>query len=90
MHAINLDSLKKIAKEIAKPLRRHDSQLDYLPTQYISDFIKSLGSDGIQFNSTMSQDGYNLTLFDAEICECKNTKVYDIKKIHYGFEQIAI
>lgn len=90
MHAINLDALRKIAKEIAKPLRRHDSQLDYLPTQYISDFIKSLGSDGIQFNSTMSQDGYNLTLFDAKISECKNIKVYDIKKIHYGFEQIAI
>lgn len=39
-HAINKKHLRKINNEIAKPLRRHDSPLDYLPTQYIADFNK--------------------------------------------------
>ncbi|MGE5614956.1 MAG: RES family NAD+ phosphorylase [Bacillota bacterium] len=51
--AINIDHLKKISNEIAKPLRRHDSTLDYLPTQYVSDYIKHLNYDGIEYISTM-------------------------------------
>ena len=90
MHAINLEALRMIAQEIAKPLRRHDSQLDYLPTQYISDFIKSLGFDGIQFNSTMNKEGFNLAIFDETLFECKKTTVYDIKTIQYEFERIQV
>ncbi|MEH7072062.1 RES family NAD+ phosphorylase, partial [Priestia megaterium] len=46
LHAVNKGHLKKISNEIAKPLRRSDSSLDYLPTQYITDFIKSKGHRG--------------------------------------------
>lgn len=91
-HAINRDHLIRINDEIAKPLRRHDSKLDYLPTQYICDFIKSIQSadkqeyDGIKYRSTMNKSGYNIALFDKELCICTQVQSIDIKEIKYEFE----
>ena len=81
--AINLPHLKKIAEEISRPLKRGDSPLDYLPTQYISDFIKSLGFDGIEYESTMRKNGINLAVFDPDIFECIRVEKYEIESIEY-------
>ena len=35
-----------------KPMSRLDSDPDYLLTQYISDFAKYLGDDGVKYFST--------------------------------------
>lgn len=43
---LSIKRLTELSKEIAKPLRRSDSTLEYLPTQYISEFVKSQGYDG--------------------------------------------
>lgn len=87
-HAINLEHLKLISQEIAKPLRRHDSALDYLPTQYISDYIKSQGYDGVEYISTMCKDGYNIAVFDETSFKCTKTTVYDINSLSYTYDQI--
>lgn len=86
--AINLPHLEKIGSEIAKPLRRHDSALDYLPTQYISDFIKSEGFAGIEYKSTMCKDGINFAIFDEKLFECVETKSYDINELTYDYSEI--
>lgn len=86
VHAVNKKHLRKISDEIAKPLRRHDSQLDYLPTQYISDFIKSEGFAGIGYKSTMDKDGYNLAMFDEALFDCESVYVYDIRELSYDYE----
>lgn len=38
----------------------------YIPTQYIAERIKGAGFDGIIYDSALSADGYNVTLFNAE------------------------
>ncbi len=86
--AINIDHLRKISNDIAKPLRRHDTSLDYLPTQYVSDYIKSQGYKGIQYKSTMCQEGFNLAIFDECLFECKEVTVYDIKALNYSYSTI--
>lgn len=89
-YAINIETLNKIGQDLAKPVRRHDSKLDYLPTQYISDFIKSLGYDGIKYKSTLSEKGYNLTIFNPSLFEYakKEVEVFEIKSIDYRYEKI--
>jgi len=47
-HAINKQYLERLNSEMSKPLRRSDSTLDYVPTQYIVDFIKSIEHNGVQ------------------------------------------
>lgn len=85
--AVNFDSLKIISQEMAKPLRRHDSSLDYLPTQYISDFIKSKSYAGIEYVSTMFPGGVNVAIFDESLLNCIKTTVYDIKALTYDFNE---
>lgn len=87
-HAINKEHLKRISNEIAKPLRRQDSPLDYLPTQYISDFIKSKGYDGIQYKSTMCKNGYNLAVFNENLCMCTSVETYEIKGVNYDRDKV--
>lgn len=93
-HAINRPHLKKINNEIAKPLRRQDSHLDYLPTQYICDYIKTIRYNGkieysgIEYKSSMNKNGYNLAIFDSSLFEFEDKTVYDIKELKYVVEPI--
>lgn len=86
VHAVNKRHLRKISNEIAKPLRRHDKPLDYLPTQYISDFIKSREFAGIEYKSTMKKGGFNLAIFDESLFKCETVEVYDIKELRYDYD----
>ena len=86
-YALNIEDLKMLAAEIAKPLR-NDNALDYIPTQYISDFIRSNGYDGIQYKSTMNFHGINVAIFDPDLLECKEAKVYNVKSISYDYEPV--
>lgn len=83
--AINMPHLEKIGNELSKPLRRRDSSLDYLPTQYISDYIKSEGFAGIEYKSTMHKNGVNFAIFDEELFKCINTESYDITELNYKY-----
>lgn len=81
--SINMSILKKISKEIAKPLRRQDSDLDYLPSQYIADYIKSLGYAGICYRSTLNKKGVNYAIFDGKKFECIEVSLVRIDSIKY-------
>lgn len=83
-YAMNIEHLRMIAQEIAKPLR-NGNVLDYLPTQYISDFIRSKGYDGIEYRSTMSKKGTNLAVFDPSVFNCTDTSTYNVQSISYSY-----
>ena len=80
---INEKHLRNIEKDLAKPVSKRDSDLDYLPTQYISDFAKYLGYDGVKYISTFDKDSYNVALFDAKTCSCTYKRNYLIGDLDY-------
>ncbi|WP_110955806.1 RES family NAD+ phosphorylase [Anaerosinus massiliensis] len=88
-YAINKDVLGKINQEMAKPLRRNDSLLEYVPTQYISEFIKSIEYDGIpeyagiEYGSTLCAGGYNLAMFYPKIFNCIEAETFRIEELNY-------
>ena len=86
-YAININHLKMIGREIAQPLR-NDNVLDYLPTQYISDYIKSRGYDGIEYISTINPNGVNLAVFDKTKFKCTTVSVFDINNISYAYKKL--
>ena len=88
--AINKDNLALINKEMAKTMRRGDSLLDYLPTQYICDFVMSIVDkngniqfDGICYQSAMNNRGYNLAVFDPQKFKCTFCQTYEITSLKY-------
>jgi hypothetical protein len=82
-YAANRKIFKEIAIEVAKPLRRSDSPLEYLPTQYIAEFIKSQGYDGVEYASTLREGGYNIAVFDEELFDCMSVETVEITNIYY-------
>jgi hypothetical protein len=80
--------ISKLESELSKPKRRSDTELDYLPTQYLSEFIKSIGFSGVEYQSSLFSNGYNLAIFTPEKFECINTKVYEIEKLNLEYEEL--
>ncbi|RVT65305.1 RES domain-containing protein [Niallia taxi] len=93
MYAINLDIFNEMIKAISKPVRSGDSKLDYLPTQFIVDYIKSLneteaaGYHGIVFESTLSTNGYNLMVFDPKLLNCTRIEKRTIETLAYTYPE---
>ncbi|MEM7085222.1 MAG: RES family NAD+ phosphorylase [Bacteroidota bacterium] len=70
-----------LENELATPLRRQDDELDYLPTQYLCEYIKHLGYDGVEFGSSLHENGINLVIFNDSKISCIESKVYEVSSI---------
>ena len=74
--------LQLISSDLSKPLRRYDSELEYVPTQLICEYCKINGIDGICFNSSLHNGGVNYVLFDSTSAECIKVKSVEIRDVH--------
>lgn len=60
-----LGLLELFSEDLSKPIRPENSNLDYIPTQFLCEFIKSEAKfDGIVFNSSFGE-GKNYVFFDG-------------------------
>ncbi len=82
-YLVNEKFLREIENDLAKPVSRWDTDLDYLPTQYISDFAKFSGYDGVKYFSTFDHDAYNLALFNPAFCDCIYHRVFLVENVDY-------
>ena len=82
--------LNAIAKDMSKPLSRYDSELEYVPTQYICELCRLNGADGISYRSSLHEEGMNLVLFDVEEANVKCTKVETVVVDHVKIDAHAV
>ncbi len=81
---------RAISIDLSKPLRRYDSELEYIPTQFICEFIRYITKvDGIQFNSSLRKDGTNIVLFNQESIVCTNVELHQITNIEIGSDILS-
>lgn len=85
---IYLPFINRLEEELSKPLRRSDNELDYIPTQYISEFIKSLKYAGVQYKSSLNPSGYNLAIFEFQKFICTGVKIHEVKEIKFKHKPI--
>ncbi len=85
---INKPVFLSIKKEIEKPLRSTENTVDYVPIQFLCDYIRSLNYDGVIYGSTMNENGFNISLFSDNDFVCKSINSYKIKKINYQYKQL--
>lgn len=79
--------LIKLQTELSKPIRKQDSTLDYLPTQYLCEFTKATWQ-AIEYKSAMHPGGYNLAIFDDRNIVCTDAVFINITDLKYGYESI--
>lgn len=79
----------KLGEELSKAISPRESDIEYIPTQYLSEFIKGLGYDGIIYGSSMIQDRseYNIVVFDDKKLRCASTQLYEVTKIVHEFRK---
>lgn len=71
-----------ISKDLSTPMRRYDSDIEYVPTQFICEFIKTFtGADGIRFNSSLHPKGKNIVIFDQYSMKCTSVKMFKINRL---------
>lgn len=78
-----LPFINTLEVELSKPIRRYDSDLDYLPTQYICEFIKSSNFDGVVYKSSLNPMGYNIAIFNSDKFDCIGCEIHEINAIKY-------
>jgi len=95
-YAINIEHLQKMNKEMSKTMRRGDRVLDYIPTQYIADYIKSFQDinqnpiySGIEYQSTMNKDGFNMVAFYPNDFKCISVETVSVTDIQYDYNIIV-
>ncbi|TWI25882.1 RES family NAD+ phosphorylase [Sphingobacterium siyangense] len=77
--------LLKLEEELSKPVRKQDVNLDYLPTQYLCGYIKSLGFHAVEYRSAMKMGGYNLAVFNDTDLICTEVKHHHVKGLKYDW-----
>ena len=70
----------------------YKDEFEYLPTQFVCEYIRELGFDGIRFCSSVKSGGINIVIFDTEDkikpYIVQNSKVMKVKDIKVEFDQI--
>lgn len=54
--------LRSFRDEVSKPITPDEAQIEYLPTQILTEYIRIKGYDGVRYGSSLT-DGFNITLF---------------------------
>ncbi|BAS01103.1 hypothetical protein BV133_3509 [Blastochloris viridis] len=76
----DLPFLERLGEELTRPVLPQGAAIDYIPSQYLCEFIKKSGFDGVVYRSSVS-DGFNLALFDPNKAMGGTVAVYNIKKV---------
>lgn len=82
--------IEVLNSELSKPINREKADVDYLPSQYLCEFIKRRGYDGVVYRSA-SGYGANLALFSENLAklECGKTVSTEVTKINIEFHNLA-
>lgn len=77
--------LDEISRDMSRPMRRFDSEQEYIPTQMICEYCKLiLGADGVSFKSSVYGSGRNYVLFDKDNAKCTKVVNREIKSVVIG------
>jgi len=80
---------RAISIDLSRPLRRYDSELEYIPTQFICEFIRYITRvHGIQFNSSLRKEGVNIVLFSQHNIICTEVELHQITNIEIGSDKL--
>ncbi|WP_295536733.1 RES domain-containing protein [uncultured Thioclava sp.] len=76
----DIDFLERLGNELTRPVRPQAAAIEYVPSQYLCEFIKRSGWDGVLYSSSVS-DGVNLALFDPSKASPKDVAIWRVEKV---------
>lgn len=72
--------LEELGAELSRHVLPRSAATDYIPSQYLCEYIKKLGFDGVLYGSSVGP-GKNLALFDESKVKGGNVVIYKVDKV---------
>jgi len=77
--------LERLGMELTTPIVPQGAPIDYVPSQYLCEFIKNCDYDGVIYKSSVS-DGMNLALFAPERATPGQVRQFNIARVSVTVE----
>ncbi|MBT3144180.1 RES family NAD+ phosphorylase [Neptunomonas phycophila] len=76
----DLPFLERLGEELTRPVQPSGAAIDYIPSQYLCEFIKKKGFDGVVYRSSVSE-GINLALFNPGLAVGGDVTLFIVSKV---------
>lgn len=83
----DLPFVQRLGEELTRPVIPKGAAIDYIPSQFLCEFIKKEGFDGVVYRSAMS-DGFNFALFDPSRAKALSKKIYSIDSVEVKISEM--
>lgn len=77
---MNMPFLLRMGEELSKPVTPHKSHLEYLPSQYLCEYLKQQGFHGVMYKSSVGT-GLNYAVFDDSTVSGIEVKTYRVDDV---------
>jgi hypothetical protein len=77
----DIDFLERLGQELTRPVVPQGAPFDYVPSQYLCEYIKRCGYAGVIYRSSVIEEGINLALFNPALANAKVVTQYDIVRV---------
>ncbi len=84
----DLEFLVDLGKELTRPVLPQAAAIDYIPSQYICEFIKNRGHDGVMYRSSVG-DGVNIALFVPECATVGRVSQHRVVRVSVEIDVIS-
>ncbi len=78
---VDIGFLERLGEELTRPISPSGAAIDYVPSQYLCEFIKNAGYSGVIYRSSVS-DGKNLALFDPTIATIVTVSSFKVDRVN--------
>lgn len=77
----------RLADELSRPVLPNEDETIYFSTQYLCDWVRKSGYDGIEYPSAMGS-GFNVAIFNWDNIEPQDIQYVRIKRIKHSYDQL--
>ncbi len=77
----DLPFLARLGEELTRPVVPQSAAIDYTPSQYLCEFIKMCGYQGVVYRSSVSDEGINLALFGPSLAQALTVTQYRVDRV---------
>jgi len=82
----DIEFLVRLGQELTHPVLPDSVNIDYIPSQYLCEFIKKCGYDGVIYRSSVGE-GINAALFSDEMVNPLDVSRYEVSKVSVEIQQ---
>jgi hypothetical protein len=82
------ETLSLIGRQMSEPVNTDDAMIDYIPTQYLSEYILQNGYSGFIYESALNSGGKNVVLFNPASVRMQNPEAIAITSVHYKISRV--